>query len=52
MTAWYERGGVGDEIRDVLDIADTETAVVVMTRLGLSQEEIADVLQKEEAEND
>jgi hypothetical protein len=48
MTKWYERGSVGEEIRDVLDYYDTDTATDVMLRLGLNRDEITEVLQKEE----
>jgi hypothetical protein len=52
MTKWYERGSVGEEIRDVLDYYDDDTAVDTMLRLGLNYDEIAEVLAMEETLGD
>lgn len=45
---WYEKGDVGDMIRDLLDFWDEETCTNGMRQLGLSDEEIAEVFLREE----
>ena len=45
---WYARGEVGEMIRDVLDYYDNETCIRKMEELGLSAEEILEVLLNEE----
>lgn len=45
---WYERGEIGEQIRDLLDFWDNETSISGMEKLGLSSEEILEVLLKEE----
>lgn len=45
---WYEKGDIGDQIRDLLDYYDSETCIRKMHGLGLTDEEIADVILKEE----
>lgn len=45
---WYEKGDIGDRIRDLLDYYDAATCIRKMQGLGLSDEEILDVLLKEE----
>jgi hypothetical protein len=45
---WYERGEIGEQIRDVLDFYDNETCINKMQELGLNAEEILEVLFKEE----
>lgn len=54
---WYERGEVGEQMRDLLDyhevwlsIADNETCVRKMQQLGLSADEILEVLLNEWAD--
>ena len=47
---WYARGEVGEMIRDVLDYYDNETCIRKMEELGLSAEEILEVLLNEEEE--
>lgn len=44
---WYERGGIGDEIRDLLDYSNHEDAAIGMRELGLNEDEIRDVLLTE-----
>ena len=41
---WYERGEVGEQMRDLLDYYDNETCVRKMQQLGLSSDEILEVL--------
>lgn len=48
MAKWYEFGEVGESLRETLDFWDTETFVARATELGLSPDEIEDVLQAEE----
>jgi hypothetical protein len=45
---WYEKGDIGDQIRDLLDYYDPETCARKMQGLGLDAREILDVLLKEE----
>lgn len=47
MTKWYERGEVGEMIRDVLDYCDDKTCIRKMEELGLSAAEILEVLLNE-----
>ena len=47
---WYERGEVGEMMRDILDYCDNETCIRKMEELGLSASEILEVLMNE-AEN-
>lgn len=49
---WYERGEIGDQIRDLLDFWNNETSIAGMEKLGLSSEEIIDVLLKEKEYDD
>lgn len=44
---WYVRGEVGEMIRDVLDYCDNETCIRKMEELGLSADEILEVLLNE-----
>lgn len=48
---WYERGEIGEQIRDLLDYWDNETCILGMEKLGLSSEEILEVLLKDSEEN-
>jgi hypothetical protein len=48
---WYARGEVGEMIRDVLDYCDNETCIRKMEELGLSADEIIDVLLTESLMN-
>ena len=48
---WNERGEIGEQIRDVLDFYDNETCINKMQELGLSDEEIIDVLLTESIMN-
>lgn len=41
---WYERGEVGEYLRDVLDYCDNETCIRKMEEIGLSASEILEVL--------
>lgn len=45
---WYERGEVGDKLRDLLDFYDTATFANEASKLGLSDDEIVEVLMREE----
>jgi hypothetical protein len=45
---WYEKGDIGDQIRDLLDYCNNEDAIIGMEKLGLDAREILDVLLKEE----
>jgi hypothetical protein len=45
---WYEKGDIGDRIRDLLDFWDPATSIREMQKLGLTDEEILDVILKEE----
>jgi len=47
---WYERGEVGELMRDLLDYYDNETCVRKMQQLGLGADEILEVLLKEWAD--
>jgi hypothetical protein len=47
MTKWYERGEVGEMMRDILDYCDNETCIRKMEELGLSADEIHEVLMNE-----
>jgi hypothetical protein len=47
MTKWYERGEVGEMMRDILDYCDNETCIRKMEELGLSAGEILEVLLNE-----
>ena len=49
---WYERGEIGERIRDLLDFWDNERCIAEMEELGLSSEEILEVLLKDSEEYD
>jgi hypothetical protein len=48
MVKWYERGEIGERLRDVLDFFDDETFAEEARKLGLDDEDIAEILLKEE----
>lgn len=45
---WYARGDIGEALRDALDFYDNENCINKMQELGLSEEEIVEVLLMEE----
>ena len=45
---WYERGEIGEQIRDLLEYCDNETCIRKMEEFGLSSKEILEVLLREE----
>ena len=45
---WFEKGDIGDQIRDLLDYCDYEDAAKGMARLGLNGDEIQWVFDMEE----
>ena len=48
---WYEKGDIGDRIRDLLDYYDAPTCIREMQKLGLSDEEIIDVILEDSEED-
>ena len=48
MTKWYERGEIGESLRDLLDYEQYAEFIALGTQLGMSEEDILEVLLTEE----
>ena len=48
MTKWYERGEIGESLRDLLDYGEYREFIALGTKLGMSEEDILEVLLKYE----